>query len=294
MKRQILVTLIIVCTSLTALSQTQLGYNLKVGDKFSIVQKADQLITQDMYGQSHEMTNVIEGEYNMEVLRLTDNGYIIGFSFERFKMEANSNLIGLIMDVDTNLEAAEDDMQSQIFKGLIGVQMEMEMLKTGKIVEITGTDELIDAMISGSGIEDGYVKDQMTDAMAAEFGGGTLAASFEQFTYIYPETKVRIGDTWENVFDGDLEADNTWTYASKENKQNTITGASTIAMNSSSDGMTMQLTGTQDTKVVCDAKTGFMVSFSSESLGEGDSVMDAMGDTKIPTKIVTKTTYSLK
>ena len=294
MRSNYFILLFIVCSSLSAFGQRQLGYKLKVGDKFSLVQKANQEITQEMDGTTHIMNNIIEGSYYMTVLRTTEAGYIIGFSFEHFKMEATSNLAGVIMDIDTQRDADKDDIQSMIFNGLIGVEMEMEMLKTGKIIAITGTDKLISSMIEGSGIADQTTKREMYRAMEEEFGGGTLAASFEQLTYIYPETKVRIGDRWKNSINGELNADNTWTYQGKANKQNTITGLSDIALNNETDGMTMKLTGMQETKVICDAKNGFILSFNAESEGSGDSFIVSLGDTPIPTKITTITEYFIK
>ncbi len=294
MRSNYLLVVLLICSSVTAFGQKKLGYNLKVDDQYTFVQKTSQEITQEMEGMTHSMNNEIQGAYTMQVKSITKTGYIIAFSYTHFKMVSNSNLAGEIMNIDTAKESDPSDMQANIFKGLIGVAMEMEMLNTGKIVQITGTENLINAMVANSGITDDATKQQVYKAMESEFGSNTLASSFEQFTYIYPETKVRVGDNWQNKHTGDLTADNTWTYVGAKNKERSISGLSDIVLSTATEAMSMTLTGTQTTQIVCDAKSGFIKQFNSKSTGTGDSYLTNTGDLAYPTKIVTITEYSIK
>ena len=86
--KSIFTTILIALIATTSLinAQTNLNYNLKVGDKFKVHQVANQDIVQDMNGQKHEMKNLLEGDFTFIVEEVNDSLYGIKFKFDRFKM----------------------------------------------------------------------------------------------------------------------------------------------------------------------------------------------------------------
>ena len=281
----------------TTVAQQQLGYNLKVGDSFSLTQKSVQTIVQQFETEGMtmdiELINDVQAEFLMTVVETHQNSYIIDFEFTNFAYQMRSDTMGTVIDVDTSAELDESDMTQAIFRGLLGVTMTMEMLKTGRIIDITGGDALIDNMIKNSGITDETQIQAMRDGMEKEYGGQKIAAGFEQFTYIYPETSKKTGESWENSIDGELKAEQVWTLAAFDRNVLSIVGVSEGEMESDSGTTRIKVKGTQNTQIEADPAHGFIKTYHSESVTEGESFVDSYGDSAIPTKITTITDYTI-
>src|SRR5690606_5338848 len=128
--------------------------HLKVGDSMTVFQKATQDILQEMDGTKHELKNLVEANYTFVVSQKTDSTYIINFNFERFKMVTTSSLYGEVINVDTKHSALKNDVQAQVFLGMIGTKLNMELSKNGKIKSVSGTHKMIANMIAKAGITD--------------------------------------------------------------------------------------------------------------------------------------------
>ncbi len=293
--QRILATSILLFTVLSSNSnaQTQLQYKLKIGDSIVVHQKANQIITQDIDGSMHEMTNVLESKFVFVVKTVTDSSYLMDFSFNLFKLQSSSNQYGNIMSVDTSAPFESDDIEANIFSGLTKTKLKIEILKTGDIISVRGTTRLINNMMKNSGIEDEFTKQIMIEEMKKEFGSKSLSESFEQFTYIYPTKKIAIGDSWKNTYSGELEAKNNWTLKAISPTLD-IVGAAHISLKSNEDNYNMFLEGEQKTQILADFKTGVVKTMTVTSKTQGNTVSLQNNSIKIPTTINSITTYKTK
>ncbi len=272
-------------------AQNTLQYNLKVGDTLSVFQKATQDLVQDIDGNKHELKNILEAEFTFIVSQKTDSTYIINFNFERFKMMTTSNLYGEVLNVDTKNSVSKDDVQAKVFSGMIGAKLRMDLLKNGKIKSISGTEKMIAKMITNAGISDELTKQVMIEGMRKEFGNESLARSFEQMTFIYPNKKVNIGDTWVTNYKGDLIAKNTWKLETITEKTIELSADSNITMQTKEAGSSMTLMGKQQTTLTANKATGFIKDMVVKQSAKGVSLMTQMKDLEIPTTITSTTTY---
>ncbi|OYX26242.1 MAG: hypothetical protein B7Z06_05970 [Flavobacteriales bacterium 32-35-8] len=272
-------------------AQNILEYHLKVGDSMTVFQKATQDIIQVIDGTKHELKNTIEADYTFIVSQKTDSTYIINFNFDRFKMVTTSNLYGEVNHIDTKNSISKDDIQSQVFLGMIGAKLKMELLKNGRVKSVSGTEKMISKMISKAGISDELTKQVMVESMKKEFGNKSLAQSFEQMTFIYPNKKVKMGDTWVNHYKGTLNAKNTWKLDAITEKTLELSADSEITMSTKEDNLSMTLTGKQQTKLTASKTSGFIRDMVVKQTAKGVSVMAQMHDMDIPTTITSTTTY---
>lgn len=287
-----LVALIVTTNLITA--QSNLAYNLKVGDEFKVHQIAKQDIVQDMNGQKHEMKNLLEGDFTFIVQGVNDSVYDIKFKFDRFKMVSTSNLAGDLFNINTDNPVGEDDIEGKIFSQLIKTDLSMIMYKNGKIKSIKGSKALIDNMVNAAGDFDEFTKELMKESMKKEFSNESLAKSFEQMTYIYPSKNVSNGDTWENKFEGDLSSENTWTLKDIKQDNVEITGKSTIIFKTVDDDLEMNLTGDMTSDVTTSLDTGFVKTMKTFSVAKGNSIMHNMNDLEVPTTITSNITYKVE
>lgn len=278
--------------SLTLNGQTVLGYQLKKGDVFKVKQNAKQLITQELDGASHVLTNTLDGILEFTVIGESNDAYTIAFQFKDLNLLMDSSIQGELMNVRAK-EVSEEDIQSKMFNSLLDQPVEMMLAKTGNILEVVGGDSLVAQMANSSGLEDEFSKNLMKKSLEKEFGSEALSSSYKQMTFIYSDHQVAVGDTWQNEYTGKLNAENTWTLEALEDKTVTISGNADVTMDINEQATTMNLMGSQTTEITADRNTGFIEFMTVESEAKGVSTMAQLGDQEIPTTITSTITYKL-
>ncbi|MDW5290030.1 DUF6263 family protein [Formosa sp. PL04] len=271
----------------TVSAQSLLQYRLNIGDSITILQEATQNIVRNEQGVEHTILNNLEENYTFKVSSKTDSTYTLSFRFNQFKLKTTSNKFGVLVDVDTDKPVAEGDTEGKIFDGLTLSKLQIEMSNTGKIIQVYGTDNMINNMINLAGIKDEFTKQLMIESMKAEFGSESLSKSFEQFTHIYPKQKVDIGDTWTNEFTGEFNSKNTWKLQ-KITDSIFLNAESTLSMIIKDEHTNLLLKGKQIIEVKADKKTGFI----DEMIVNAEA--SNITNSRNPTKITSITTYKIK
>lgn len=276
----------------TIFGQSLFQYNLKAGEVYTIKQNATQVITQNLEGASHVITNSIDGILEFKVIGETDGNYNIDLTFKDLNLELISSIQGKMMEVHAK-EVVEGDAQSKVFHSLLEHPVHLILAKTGDILEVNGGEELVEKMTASSELQDDFSKNMMKKSLESEFGSQALADSYKQMTFIYPGKKVKVGDTWKNAYQGKMQTENTWTLDSLTSEHAIITGKSDVVMDIVEPATTMMLTGTQRTSITTDLSSGFVQSMTVEGTSEGTSQITQMGNQKIPTTIKSIVTYQL-
>lgn len=273
-------------------SQLTLQYDLKKGDIFEIKQHAEQVISQELDGAAHEIINDISGILSFEVIGEKEDNYEIYLSFKDLNLKMSSSIQGELMNVNAK-ELKEGDIQSKVFNSLLNTRVKLILAKTGNIIEVIGGDSLVNKMAAASGLEDEFSLNMMKNSLKNEFGSEALSHSYEQMTYIYPNKKIAVGDKWENQYSGKLIAKNTWTLSDLNTESAKISGAASVAMDVKEPTTTMELNGTQETKVTTDRNSGFIKKMDVKGVFKGFSTIAQMGTQEIPTTITSTITYEL-
>lgn len=273
-------------------AQTTLSYKLNEGDVFTVRQEAQQVITQELEGASHEIENNITGILEFKVTKALKETYEIDMVFKDISLNMTSSIQGVLMDVKAK-EVEEGDMQAKIFNSLLDIPVQMVLAKNGDILEVTGGDSLVHKMTDASGMTDDFQRNLMKKSLEKEFGSEALSNSYKQLTFIYPLEPKAKGDTWENEYSGKLNSKNMWTLVDIDERNATISGKAQVIIDLKEPATTMALTGTQDTAITTDVTSGFILTMKVEGLAEGTSTITQMGNQEIPTSIKSTTTYKL-
>ena len=280
----------LLCTC-SASAQSLLQYRLNIGDSITIYQEATQNIVRNEQGIEHKIVNNLEENYTFKVSSKTDSTYILTFHFNQFKLKTTSNKFGVLVDVATNKPVNANDTEGKIFGLLTHSKLQIIMSNSGEIIEVNGTEAMINNMISLSGVRDEFTKQLMVESMKAEFGSESLSKSFEQFTHIYPKQKVKIGDTWTNEYTGEINAKNTWKLE-KITDIVVLNAQSTLSMIIEDEFTNLLLKGKQNIVVFADKKTGFINEMTVNA--EASNAYDLNDPENNPTKITSITTYKIK
>ncbi len=291
MKNVVLFVLFLLVSPLV-IAQTNLQYKLKEGDVYKVKQEASQVISQELEGAIHEITNRVSGVLEFQVVKERDTTFEVDLFFRDLNLKMTSSIQGELMNVNAR-EIKDNDIQSRIFNSLLNEPVHIVLSNNGDILEVTGGDSLVAKMSGASGIVDEFSLNMMKKSLEKEFGSEALSNSYEQMTFIYPNSPVRVGDSWSNQYLGKLSADNSWKLEAVTDSSATIRGDARITMDVAEPMSTMKLAGTQSTWIKTDLLSGFIVSMKVEGTTEGVTIMAQMGDAEIPTRIQSITTYEL-
>ena len=276
----------------TLLGQSRIQYNLSLDDVFTIKQDANQIITQEIDGATHEITNMLQGILEFRVKGDTNNTYAINVMFKDLNLKMTSSIQGELMNIKAK-DFEEDDAQSKIFNSLLDVPIQIILARTGDILEVSGGDSLVSIMANASGLEDEFSLNMMKKSLEKEFGSEALSNSYKQLTFLYPDTSIEVGDSWKNEYTGKLQAQNTWTLNEITEASANIEGKALVVMDVVEPSSTMKLNGTQNSSVITDITTGFVKKMTVHGLAEGFTTLTQMGDQEIPTTIKSTIIYEL-
>lgn len=283
--------LLVFLSSLGVNAQKTLQYDLKVNDTFNVEQQASQHITQDINGVDQIIDNNLKSRMQFKVVKVEQGLITLEMTFQHMKMTMSSPSLGELLNADTS-NKDDEDLTSKMFKGTLNIPVTIIMERTGKIKSISGGEKLIASMFKAAGITDEAAIEANRAQFEKQFGSDALANSFEQMTYFLPAKSVKAGDSWENAYQGDLQAKNKWTLAAYNNDTYTISGNANTTMSNIDENVMMVLTGTQKTTINANSKTGLFKDITVEGVYMGDTQVNA-GDLTIPTKITSTITYKI-
>lgn len=277
--------------SLQLSAQHVLQYNLAVGTSFTVAQEAKQHITQDLQGTDQVIENTLTSEMHFKVVAVNDATITLEMTYKAMKMLMTSPSLGVIMKADTD-EKDVLDTTSNMFKATLDIPVTITMEKSGKILDVTGGEKLIESMFKASNITELAQMEAARAQFEKQFGSSALSQSFEQMTYVLPAKKVAINETWTTVFSGNLEAKNTWKLVEYAPEVAKITGTATTVMSTIDENVVMILNGTQTSNITLDPKTGLFQNIVVTSENSGNTQI-AAANASIPTTIKSTITYKL-
>lgn len=283
--------LLVFLSGLAINAQQMLRYDLKVNDSFRVEQQAKQHIVQNINGVDQVIDNNLKSAMQFKVIKVEQDLITLEMMFQHMKMTMNSPTLGELLNADTSTEDSSD-LTSTMFKGTLNIPIIMVMERTGKIRSISGGEQLIASMLKTANITDKTAIEANEAQFEKQFGSEALSNSFEQMTYFLPGKLVKVNDSWENSYNGDLESANKWTLSSYNPDSYNITGTAATTMSNSDENVMMVLTGTQETTLSANSKTGLFTTITVKGVYAGDTQVHAANMT-IPTKIISTITYKL-
>lgn len=272
--------------------QESLRYRLDTGDVFTVQQQAEQKVVRDFEWGRQEITNRLNGILQFRVVEKNKEGYLLEFSFKELSLHINSNTDGDLLVVNTS-RSDNQDIQSKIYRSLLNYPIRMKLHPSGAILSVDGGNRLVQKLIDVAGISDESLRLEMENGLMQDYSSEALAASYEPLTHFYPTAAVRIGESWENQYRGNQPTENCWTLDSLGPGKILISGVSKTQIQTENHLGGTHLEGNQTTSIVCDAATGFMREMLTKGSATGYSMQTESGNSKIPTTIETKISYTL-
>lgn len=281
----------------------KLQYTFAVGDNYQLTQSSKQNIKQNIPGMGEMVIDVVlDGVMNLKVAELTPTGAKLETTYTSIKMNTKSPMGDVVMDS----EGPADNMQNKMIKALTGRAIFVFLDKQGKVEKVENTENLYSGL-SELGLDEAGVA-AAKQAMQQALGESSLKASIEMVLNSYPETAVKVGDTWKSSIGSAMsfpvKTDNVWTLSKVEGNVANIDGEGTVITTDKEkitpvNGMKAKadLNGRQAMKSVVDVKTGWPTEVKTLSEIKGTLTLLAGGmipeDMAIPMEINSESTFTI-
>jgi hypothetical protein len=246
--------------------EVELKLNLEKGEKYYYKFVNQQDITQEMMGDTVEFKQSITWGYELEVLDVVEGVMTIKTTYEHIQMSNDNQVFNLSYDSKEPLDST--NMFAFVMSNFINKSFTMDVSPDGIVSNVQGFDEIFSSIITELG-EDG---EMIIQNLRTQFSEESVSENLELGFKIFPENKVKVGDTWFilNIVNGpfSMDIDNTYTLKSIKNGIAKIEISSTIKQDDEISGIAMlpgaeiSIDGTQKGEMNVDISSGLVIKSS--------------------------------
>ena len=225
--------------------------------------------------QGQVMNSNMQFHYLIEVLDDNNGIKTLRNTYNRVKMQMDMPNTNVDIDTDTQQDTTAnandstgiDNMMSDMFYAMKGKSFTMKVNASGEVVEISGLEEMQQAMIDG--LKANTEKRPYFEAgFKSQFNEENLRQLFSQAFNIFPNKPVRVGDSWNKVMsinNGMTKINTTYTVKAIEPGSITLDASSTFDM--------MGSTGIQQGSFEINPQTGLITHAEYTQTFEGPMKM---------------------
>lgn len=254
-------------------ASTNFQFNLQKGKAYDYAMDFD--MKQEMSGQN--INTNMKSDYIMEVIGDDGNVKTLKTTYKRFAMNIAMANKTIKADSDNSDSVATGEitdpgqMMNAMFSALKGKSFIIKVDKEGKVTEVTGLQQIADAMVSSMKVKE-EMKPMVRQAFTQQFNEENIKELFSQSFNIFPNKPVKVGDSWEKKLSGTslMPMDMTTTYTVKSIDGNLVT--LDAKSNMKFTGGT-NLSGEQIGRMKVNAKTGLVETAEYEQKMEGQMKM---------------------
>jgi len=184
------VVLLLTVFSFHSQGQYNLEYNLEIGKTYKQLSVTDMNMEMDAMGQKVQMNVKQETGFHYSVVALNADVYDIQLTYQKFKVSMD---VPAPFTIDTDApENSTDANMGNAFKSIIGIPIDIQMTKQGKITSIRGIDKLKENLSATGNPQLNQMFDQL-------FSEEIIQKQIEHSSAYFPGKPVAIGDSWDVV-----------------------------------------------------------------------------------------------
>lgn len=174
----------------------KLALKLTPNTSYTVEQQITQYIEQEFKGQRQRTQQKNDITYQYQVKEKDDaDFYDLVLIYKKIKYENGQQTYDSDDSTDVNSPLA------QAFGAVINSTVSMKVNHQGEVKNLTGADELIEKMLNARSISNKTIRSRLRKTFKKAFGKEALIEAMHQFFYIYPDKKIRIGDSWSKQTD---------------------------------------------------------------------------------------------
>lgn len=265
-----------------------------VGDIYHFSMIMEQSVTQTLNEQAMNVEQTMGFGFSLTAAKTDEEKNVwVDVSYEWIQIK-QTGPAGEI-EFDSRNPSESEDASTKAFNALIGKGYSMKVSPSGEILEISGLDTMISALLNDMEIEDEELAAQMEEQFNKQYNEETLKEQMGNMVIQYPEGAVEIGDTWTASVKSSalvpLAVDTTYTLLAYQDGIATIGTSSTISSDSEASATDMgayqiqyNLSGTQEGTTDVDTAVGWSASSTITQTVTGSMTM-TMGTDEVAVPI---------
>jgi len=187
--------MLVLSLSLAQAQKYEIKFQLKEGATYTLKQTTDQLINITVMGMSQEVKqkNVFEYSYLVEKVEAGVQTIKVTYdAIESSRESAQGNT-----SYNSRTDSAPDNVESKYMAALIGESFWMKMNETGEILEVNGTDDLLEKGLSQIDGVDETTLSTINTQLKSQFGDEAMKSNMGQISAFFPTKKVKVGKSWK-------------------------------------------------------------------------------------------------
>ena len=183
----------------TPAKKYDLELQLKKGDVYYQNMTSTSHMKQSFQGVDQIVDMESSTSAKFEVASVADNNYKFDVSFEWLEMSIKSGLMNQsFSSKDTGKEA---NIISLVLGEMTKSSFIVTMTPKGKVIDVSGIDELYDSALSQFPEMNEMQKQQVRNQMSQAYGKEAIKGNIEQLSAIFPNKKVSVNDTWTSTIE---------------------------------------------------------------------------------------------
>jgi hypothetical protein len=246
-------------SSKTSTASKMLKFDLQKGKGYDY--ETQMSMDEKVMGQTINMD--MSTYYSMNVVADSGDDKTITTSIDRFKIRGGAGGFNLDVDTDNPPPPGSDStnpmqMISRVFSAIKGRKFSMTVNPEGEIVSVKGFEDLATALVDSMGLSE-TEKEKAVGAFNQQFNGSQIKGQLDRFWYIFPNKKVKVGDSWDktSTVGGSVPGTYHSTYTVKEIEGDMVTLDEKTKVDIEQGPVKMG--GTVNGTLVVDSKVGLVV-----------------------------------
>lgn len=205
--------------------------------------------------------------YSMNVTDDNGSEKTLTTTYKSFRM--HMKMMGMELDVDTDKPAppmTDEEIQqnpmgllTRAFSGIAGKSFIIKVDAEGKVLEVSGFEQIVKSMVDSFGIES--IREQVQSSLKDQFSDQTIKDQFAQLFTIFPNKEVKIGDSWDKSYTvgGKMPAKFDTKFTVKAIEGDIVTLDTKTTISPSEAGGMGEMKGSQTGTLLVDSKSGLVV-----------------------------------
>jgi hypothetical protein len=271
------ITFFLIASSFAQSSSGKLS--LSKGQKFQVNNDIKSVVSQEMAGQSIEITIDANMIHQLEVKDKKDKSYVISSTLT--KLTTNGNAMGQTISFDSDKKEDLETETGKAMKGQLNVPNDVELSDEAKVINAAKNEE--------TPANGGQLMDMINNVTGGGASGGNGAnAAFE----VMPAGK-KVGDSWsDSTITDEIKTYRTYTIKDVKGNDATVSITGNQVTKKKVEQQGMEINVNMDGKIsgegIVDISTGILK--ERTTLMEGTGTAEMMGQSiPVTTKITTKT-----
>ena len=275
--------------TLTTSAKAQLKLNLQKGQSYVMHIKSDQSGTQEVQKQTSATANSLDAVLRYEVMEVSESGYAtLSTQYQSVHTKNEGQGANRSFEYDSQNPPSDPQADARMWDALLKNSYTITLSSRGAVEEVTGMEAIRNQALEGLAPA---FRQLFRPTFESVFGDQAIKEQMNSYLLVFPEKPVKIGDSWksENTFSKGVPviSESTFTLTGRSQGVVTIRVHKTFSHNPKAGVREIgpftitytSMTGTQESIIEVDEKTGWIIkNESSQKLsGEMDMEVAAVG-----------------